>query len=132
MSSFRPANYDILAPDFPIYAILNPIISIVIQYHISCLYPKLGDVFLTLHSSLVSPHIECAIQPSWLHLLKGKHHLERTQSVATRWVKGLRGLTYEERLKVLKLQSLERRQLGNDLSLNRKVRPNPPGRNGAF
>ncbi len=27
---------------------------------------------------------------------------------ATRWVKGLRGLNYEERLKALKLQSLEK------------------------
>ncbi len=36
---------------------------------------------------------------------KDIYHLERIQRVATRWVKGL---TYEDKLKELKLQSLEK------------------------
>ncbi len=48
------------------------------------------------------------------------YHLERIQRAATRWVKGLRDLSYEERLRVLKLQSLEKRRIRNDLVLTHK------------
>ncbi len=45
------------------------------------------------------------------------NHLERIQWAVKRWVKSLRGLTYEERLKALKLQPLGQRRLRNDLVL---------------
>ncbi len=43
------------------------------------------------------------------------------QWVATRWVKGLRDLNYDDRLKDLKLQSLEKRRIRNDLVLTHKI-----------
>ncbi len=49
-------------------------------------------IFVHLCSVLVRPHLEYAIQAKC-------PYLERIQKAATRWVKGL---TYEERLKVLK------------------------------
>ncbi len=41
-------------------------------------------------------HLEYAIQPKSNNSKKDIYHLERIQRAATRWVKGLRGLTYEE------------------------------------
>ncbi len=55
------------------------------------------------------------------HLKKDIYHLEKSQQTATRWVKGLRDLSYEERLKGLKLQSLETRRIRNDLVLIHKI-----------
>ncbi len=52
------------------------------------------------------------------------HHLERIQWAATRWVKGFRGLTYEERLQALKLQPLGKRRLRNNLVLTHKILSN--------
>ncbi len=45
----------------------------------------------------------------------------RIQRAATRWVKGLRDLSYEERLRELKLQSLEKRRIRNGLVLIHKI-----------
>ncbi len=55
------------------------------------------------------------------YLKKDTCHLERIQRAATRQVKRLRDLNYEERLKALKLQSLEKRRIRNDLVLTRKI-----------
>ncbi len=52
---------------------------------------------------------------------KDINHLDRIQRTATRWVKGLRGLTYEERLQALKLQPLGKRRLRSDLVLTHKI-----------
>ncbi len=50
-----------------------------------------------------------------------RNHQERIQRAATSWVKGLRGLTYDERLKALMPQFLEKRRLRNDLVLTHKI-----------
>ncbi len=50
-----------------------------------------------------------------------RSHIERIQKAETRRMKGLRGLIYEERLKDLKLQPLEKRRLRNDLVLTHKI-----------
>ncbi len=55
-------------------------------------------------------------------LKKDIHHLERIQRAAARWVKGQRGLTYEERLRALKkLKPLGERRLRNDLDRTHKI-----------
>ncbi len=61
------------------------------------------------------------IQANCPYLKKDIHHLERIQRAETRWVKGLRGLTYEERLQVLTLQPFEKRGLRKDLVLTHKL-----------
>ncbi len=68
------------------------------------------EIFLPLYRALVRPHLEYAIQANCPYLKKDIYHLERIQRTATRWVKGLWDLSYEERLKELKLQSLEKKK----------------------
>ncbi len=79
------------------------------------------EILVPLYSVLVRPYLEYAIQAKCPYLKKDKNHLERIQRTATRWMKGLRGLTYEERLKALKQQPLEKRRLRNDLALTHKI-----------
>ncbi len=80
---------------------------------------------LPLYRVLVRPHLEYAIQANCPYLKKDIYHLERIRRAATRWVKGLRDLSYEERLRKLKLQSLEKRRIRNDLVLTQyHVPPN--------
>ncbi len=68
------------------------------------------EIFVPLYRALVRPHLEYAIQANGPFLKKDIYHLERIQRAATRWVKGLRDLSYEERLKELKLQALEKKK----------------------
>ncbi len=82
--------------------------------------PDKGDL-PTVYRALVRPHLEYANQANCPYLKKDIYHLERTQRAAMRWVKGLRDLSYEERLKELKLQSLEKRRIRVDLMLTRKI-----------
>ncbi len=70
---------------------------------------------------MVRPHLEYAIQANCQNLKKDIYHLERIQRAATRWVKGRRDLSYEERPRELKLQSLEKRRIRNDLVLTHKI-----------
>ncbi len=65
--------------------------------------------------------LKYAIQANCLYLKKDICHLEKIQRAATTWVKGLRDLSYEERLRELKLQSLEKRRIRNDLVLTHKI-----------
>ncbi len=67
------------------------------------------------------PHLEYAIQANCPYLKKDIIHLARIKRATTRWVKDLRGLTYEERFQALKLQPLEKRRLRNDLVLTHKI-----------
>ncbi len=78
------------------------------------------EIFVPLYSALVRPHLEYAMQANCPYLKKDIDHLERIQRAATRRVKGLRGLTYEERIQALKLQPLGKRRLRNDLVLTQK------------
>ncbi len=78
-------------------------------------------IFLRLYRALVRPHFEDAIQANCPYLKKDIYHLERIQRAATMWVKGLRDLSYEERLRELKLLSLEKRRIRNDLVLTHKI-----------
>ncbi len=55
-----------------------------------------NEIFAPLYCALVWPHLKYVIQENCSYLKKDINHLERIRTAATRWVKGLRGLTYDE------------------------------------
>ncbi len=69
------------------------------------------EILLPVYSVLMQPHLENAIQPNCPYLKKDINHLERTQRAAAKWMRGLRGLIYEERLKTLKPQFLVKEEM---------------------
>jgi len=76
---------------------------------------KDSEIVVRLYKSLVRPHLEYCVQAWRPHLQKDIDLIEGVQRRATKMIPNLKNKSYEERLNILNLTTLETRRLRGDL-----------------